>query len=534
MSTETGNQETQTLNRLNNELKRALRHFIEAAPSHGPLAIQISNIRNTLKSNEAMFTFASLVEQYAKMKKNFDNADYQTEQRDLKVFKSSLKKLQDKELSTEQLEKIEEILSDIGTNEPLSKLLTKTGKALESFGSNLSELRKKSQEIVNEDDIETNETGVVAADIHLASKKLIKDVIVISKQLSKTYPDDLFISGILKEAQSTTANKGTFFTSINLLERTTTYIALLIQKERCAAEEMLNDIHANLVVAFNKTTVIEKLVADTKSENDSMTKNLVIQLKNMEVKARAIDTIEGMQNHIKDHVALLSNIMNEYACTQTKIHQHNEATIKELSFKIESTTNFVDKLEKKLNVAEETSLVDELTTVGNRKGYVFRINQERKDWIAAKQPLSLLVIDVDNFKHINDSFGHSIGDQVLKCLGQTLKKSVRSTDYVARYGGEEFVIILPATDIQTGAQIAQKIKEVVNALKFELRRKNKTLRITCSYGLAGFSEKVSNTTEVFNIADRALYHAKDNGKNCIVTLENDTFDIIEKTKSVST
>ncbi len=527
MNSDVGNQDIQTLKRSNTELKRALRHFIETAPNHGTLAVQIENIRNALKSNEAMFTFASLVEQYAKMKKNFDNVGYQSQQRDLKTLKAILKKTRDKHLSTEQLEKIDEITESITANDPLHSILVKTARVLESFGSNLSQLRKDSSVVVAQEDIETNETGVVAADIHLASKKLIKDVVVISKQLSKTYPEDKFINGILTEAGNVKEGKGTFFTSINLLERTTTYIALLIQKERCAAEEMLNDIHASLVDAFNKTTVIERLMSSSKDESEGIKNNMVIRLKNMEVKARSIDTLEGMQTHIKDNVALMSAIMDEYAQSQDKIHQHNEATIKDLTFKIESTSSFVDKLEKKLNVAEETNLVDELTTVGNRKGYVLRINKERKDWMAAKQPLSLMVIDVDHFKSINDSYGHSIGDQVLKCLGQTLQKSIRSTDYVARYGGEEFVIILPASDLKTAVTIAKKIKDVVAALKFELRRKNKVLRITCSIGLAQFSEKISNTTEVFNMADKALYHAKSNGRNCIVASKEEQLIIID-------
>ena len=532
MNTDGANLDLQTLKRSNTELKRALRHFIESAPNHGSLKIQIDNIRNALKSNESMFTFASLVEQYVKMKKNFDNVDHQSQQRDIKALKAILKKTRDKTLSTEQLEKVDEVIEGIAAHEPIHAVLVKTARALESFGSNLSQLREASNVVVAEKDIETDETSVVAADIHLASKKLIKDVIVISKQLSKTYPEDKFIREILIEANNIPDSKGTFFAAVNILERTTTYIALLIQKERCAAEEMLNDIHASLVDAFGKTTVIEKLVESSKDESKGMKNNMVLQLKNMEVKARAIDTLEGMQQHIKDNVALMSDIMNDYAKTQNEIHQSNEATIFELNSKIESTSQFVEKLEQKLNVAEEVNLVDELTTVGNRKGYVYQINKERKDWIASKQPLSLLVIDVDHFKSINDNFGHSIGDQVLKCLGQTIKKNIRSTDYVARYGGEEFVVILPASNMKTALGIAHKLQEVINALKFELRRKNKVLRITCSFGLAQFSDKLMNTTEVFNLADKALYHAKESGRNCIVTHTGDNL-VIDSTKETS-
>ncbi|MFD2168039.1 GGDEF domain-containing protein [Thalassotalea euphylliae] len=533
MNSELSSQDINTLKRTNTELKRALKHFLESAPNSGPLGVQVTNIKEALKSNEAMFTFASLVEQYAKMKKNFDNVDFQNQKKDLNTFKAQLKKASSKNLSTNQLEKIEDILSEVSLHQPPHTLLAVAGKALEYFASDLANIRESSSIVVTDGEVTSEETGVVAADIHLASKKLIKDVVIVSKQLAKTYPNDKFISGVLHEASQVKDGKGSFFKAINLLERTTTYLTLLIQQERCAAEEMLNDIHANLVDAFNRTTVIQRVVESSKEDGQNVTNHMVTELKNMEVKARAIDTIEGMQRHIKDSVNLLSDIMNDYAKRQSEINLNNENTIRELSLKIENTSNFVDKLEKKLNVAEEVSLIDELTTVGNRKGYVLRINKERKDWQAAKQPLALLVIDVDHFKSINDNYGHSIGDQVLKVLGQTLRKNVRTTDYVARYGGEEFVIILPNTELSKTVQIAKKIREVVNSLKFEMRKKNKVLKITCSFGLSAFTEKVSNSTDVFNAADKALYRAKENGRDAIVVAKEDQLIDIELDKEIT-
>jgi len=141
-----------------------------------------------------------------------------------------------------------------------------------------------------------------------------------------------------------------------------------------------------------------------------------------------------------------------------------------------------------------------------------------------------MVIDVDKFKTVNDNFGHSVGDQVLRNLGQTLKKHIRSSDYVARYGGEEFVIILPSTDLNKTIKLAKKIKEVINNLKFELRKKSKTLKITCSFGIASFSEKASNTIDVFNAADQALYQAKKNGRDTIVACSDDQFTTVEQAK----
>lgn len=533
MSTPHSNQDSQLLSRANSELKHALRHFIDSAPNSGPLAVKIEAIKSALSSNEAIFTFASLVEQYAKMKKNFDNVDYQNKKKDLNTLKALLKKSANKNLSSIQNEKIDDILSTISLKQNDHVIMVSVGKALAYFSEDLGSLRKASQVVVSETELNSEETGVKATDIHLASKRLIKDVLVISKQLTKTYPNDKVISSVLSEAEQILDDKGNFFKTINLVERSSTYLALLIQQERCAAEEMLNDIHANIIDAFKHTSVIENLLNSSKECADDVKESMVCQLKNMEIKAKSIDTIEGMQKHIKDNVLLMSSIMNDYAESQNQIHINNESTISDLSYKVSTTATFIEELETKLNIVEESVLVDELTTIGNRKGYVEAINKERKSWSASKLPLSLMLIDADNFKRINDTYGHNVGDQVLKCIGQTLKKQIRSTDYVARYGGEEFVVIMPATDLKESVLLAKKLKKIINNLKFELRTKDKVLTITCSFGLATFTERRSNTTDVFIAADKALYKAKDNGRDTIVVSSEEKFIYLDKRKQTS-
>ena len=516
------------LNKTNIELTRALGHFVDCMPNSGPLANQVESIEETLKSNETIFTFASLVEQYAKMKQSLDELEREDSERDLNELKSLMQNSADKSLSTSQAEKITEIVSEINLEQPAHTIMVAVGRALEYFANELSELRETSNVIVSNEEITTEETDVVASDVFLASKRLIKEVVAISKQLIQTYPNDKFISSVLHDAAQIPTGKGAFFKSVDLLESSTKYLALLIQQERCSAEEMLNDIHANLVGVFKQTSVIDKLMASTKGNADEVKLSMVAEFKSMEVKAKSIDTLEGMQKHINDSVLLMSDIMDDYAKSQNKIHQTNAKTIKGLNNKIENATNFIGKLESQLNAAKETSLTDELTTVGNRKGYVQAINKARNTWLTSQKPLALVLIDVDRFKSINDNFGHSIGDQVLKSLGKTLKSNIRSSDYIARYGGEEFVIILPETDLNKTIQITKKIRKVVNSLKFELRKKNKTLKITCSYGISNFTDKISNTTDVFNAADEALYQAKENGRDAIVAFSKDKFISIDK------
>ncbi len=516
------------LNKTNIQLKLALAHFVESLPKSGPLANQVAGIEQALNSNDAVFTFASLVEQYAKMKQSLDDLDREDIDSDLNTLKSLMLNSIEKQLSSNQINKINEILAELNTDQPVHNTMVTVGRVLEYFANELSELREASNVIVSSNELATEETDVVASDVFLASRRLIKEVVAISKQLTQTYPHDSFINSILNDATQIPTGKGAFFKSIDLLERSTKYLALLIQQERCSAEEMLNDIHANLVGVFKQTSIIDKLISSSKGNADKVKGKMLAEFKNMEVKAKRIDNLNDMQKHINDSVILMSDIMNNYAKSQQKIHKTNTRTINILNNKVESANHFIEKLESQLNTAQETNLVDELTMVGNRKGYIQAINKARNTWLETEQSLTIVIIDVDRFKSVNDNFGHSIGDQVLKSLGKMLKNNIRSSDYVARFGGEEFVIILPETDLKKAIQITKKIRKVVNNLKFELRKKSKVLKITCSYGLSSFTDKLPNTIDVFNGADKALYQAKEDGRDAIVACLDEKLISIDK------
>lgn len=516
MGSESDNKDIHSLNRLNNELKRALHHFINSASTTGTLGAQLDKIKAALKQNEVMFTFASLVEQYAKMKKNLDSLDVQAKERNLKALKTLIKKTAKESLTPEQHSKILAILADISEQKPDHEIMLTLGKALEYFSSIAKHNPQKNNTTITAISYEDKQAG----------RRLIRDLDTIFRKLAQLYPDDMIIKDILSEV-SKGYGKSNYNAFIDLLAQASCYLAQLIQKERDNAIEVLNDIHANIISVFKQAKLIEKLNDSSKNNIDDLSKTMLAELENMELKAREIDDITGMQAHIKQSISFMSNIMNNCAKMQNRINVANEAIIKELTFKINTVSSFVEDLESKLNVAEESSLIDDLTQIGNRKGYIERINKERNCWLNTQKPLSLVVLDVDNFKSVNDEYGHSTGDQVLKSLAQTLKKQIRSTDFIARYGGEEFVIILPNTDLEQAITLTQKIRQVVNNLKFELRKKNKVLKITCSYGLATFSNKKPNTIDVFNAADKALYQAKECGRDAIVVYSDDQYTIID-------
>lgn len=157
---------------------------------------------------------------------------------------------------------------------------------------------------------------------------------------------------------------------------------------------------------------------------------------------------------------------------------------------------------------------DGLTRVYNRRHFEIRLREELDRHSRYTTPMSLMMLDIDHFKAINDTYGHQTGDEVLKELAEILRDTVRSTDYVARYGGEEFVIILPHTTEEQGMRLAERIREKIASRPFI--HENKTLNVTVSAGVASLHpHALENTANLMKEADQALYFAKANGRNLV-------------------
>ena len=129
--------------------------------------------------------------------------------------------------------------------------------------------------------------------------------------------------------------------------------------------------------------------------------------------------------------------------------------------------------------------------------------------------MSLAMLDIDNFKAFNDTYGHQAGDAVLKGISQVLKDSVRITDTVARYGGEEFVILMPETNVDGTEIVAERIRKNVEETEFVYR--NEKMNVTVSIGLASYpQEGIASEEDILKAADIALYKAKEAGRNRVV------------------
>jgi diguanylate cyclase (GGDEF)-like protein len=182
-------------------------------------------------------------------------------------------------------------------------------------------------------------------------------------------------------------------------------------------------------------------------------------------------------------------------------------------------TNIASSSVEKAILYEQARYKDGLTGAYNHRYFQEILEDKIKAAERGEEPLTLLMIDFDNFKMINDQFGHQNGDLILREVGKLMKDSVRSSDTLARYGGEEFAIILLKTTSMEGYKIAEKLRISIGKKEF-ISPDGLKFTVTISIGLAEFSKHAQNKTDLIDAADRALYLAKREGKNCTIIAED--------------
>jgi diguanylate cyclase (GGDEF)-like protein/PAS domain S-box-containing protein len=184
---------------------------------------------------------------------------------------------------------------------------------------------------------------------------------------------------------------------------------------------------------------------------------------------------------------------------------------------VETFSNNADlfKARHKIRNLEQAVTIDPLTKIGNRRYGEVRLKSALMEYQETRNPFGLLFIDIDNFKHINDAYGHEMGDRVLHVIANTLRLNLRQTDTICRWGGEEFLILVDASLPTTLREIAEKLRNLVERSRLQL--KDAEVGVTASIGVT-FIHETDTVETIVARADQLMYRSKTNGKNRI-TLE---------------
>lgn len=258
------------------------------------------------------------------------------------------------------------------------------------------------------------------------------------------------------------------------------------------------DLHETGVQLFNEAAAILKLVHAHMAAGDRFSNSL----------AEADLKLPQMDGNAEKVRALVKFLISENA----KMQQEQA----HLQQQLETSQTQIEALRLHLAEAEEVSLKDPLTGIANRRALDINLQQSILEATSLKRPLCLLMCDLDHFKKLNDTYGHPVGDEILKVFSHILTENVRQGDTVARYGGEEFVIVLTRCDTSTAARIADRMRLDIAARKLALNRNGQIIsNITASFGVAQLLSGDTPET-LLKRADAKLYEAKKAGRNRIV------------------
>ncbi|MEA2061187.1 MAG: diguanylate cyclase [Thermodesulfobacteriota bacterium] len=259
-----------------------------------------------------------------------------------------------------------------------------------------------------------------------------------------------------------------------------------------------------------------KKTQDAMQSSSGFKSLLKVELKEMKTSvdlARDLEdlkaAVSGRLTHIEE--ALKKKTAKDQAvqkAVQTNVSSFQSGFFK-LKQELEDATKHAEDLETQLNH-------DPLTKAFNRRAYDRKIKEEMERFLRYGTVFSLLEMDADHFKKINDKYGHSIGDSCLKEIIKRTGPLLRTNDMLARYGGEEFVVIMPGTDGKGAEHVAEKIRQTIERIEFIYRED--IVRVTVSIGASEVKQEDASHLDLFNRADSAVYQAKEGGRNRVVRL----------------
>jgi diguanylate cyclase len=294
--------------------------------------------------------------------------------------------------------------------------------------------------------------------------------------------------------------------------------AIIINDLQSALQIELSDVQNFLTKVTTRLEEVECCFRDLAS-TETESRDETLQLNNdVRTNVRNIrdgitkgESLNEIKQTIENRLSFIEQSVEVFFQSTQKRQQAWEETVGTLNGRINSMKGETAKLHKRIQKEYKKAKTDALTGISNRLAYNEKIKQEFARWQRYAHPLSVCVIDVDRFKSVNDSYGHKAGDKVLKTIAEVCASKIRKMDFIARYGGEEFVLLLPETPLERAKVVAENLRQEIEICKFHYA--NKPVAITISCGLAELGE--GDTTEtVFERADKALYAAKESGRNC--------------------
>ncbi|MEH6627603.1 MAG: GGDEF domain-containing protein [Motiliproteus sp.] len=226
--------------------------------------------------------------------------------------------------------------------------------------------------------------------------------------------------------------------------------------------------------------------------------------------------LEQLKQSVRSQLGGIVNAVDSYRHDQQQRESAAEGRLQQLQEQIELMEEKAAVVQGHLEEQRLRAMSDPLTGLPNRAAYDEAVEAERDKAANNNSPLTLVICDLDHFKRVNDGFGHLAGDKVLKLVAKILRGGLRMSDFIGRYGGEEFVMVLPGTTVEQALEVMEKLRRVMEQSPFNF--KGQPVQVTMSFGVAE-NLPHEKSDDLFSRADKALYQAKEQGRNCCVVAE---------------
>ena len=280
-------------------------------------------------------------------------------------------------------------------------------------------------------------------------------------------------------------------------------LLLYIYQDKSCPPSFTQDVVKNMVRVFS-------ILGEEPADADKLT--LQVEKRNFRPQQMVMDSKATLKSHLTLPLAVEGEIIG---CTSLNSDQPNAFDAQDLQFFSVIGYQMASTLKhfQRFSSVKSMAIYDTLTSLYNRRLFEERLGIETQKSFYGGTPLSLVMVDIDHFKKVNDTFGHLEGDKVLCKIASLLKDSVRKKDTVARYGGEEFVLILPGAGLEESAMIAERIRRLVENTPMQIIGQAQ-INLTVSLGISNFPiHRPNSKEELVKMADQALYEAKEEGRN---------------------
>lgn len=280
----------------------------------------------------------------------------------------------------------------------------------------------------------------------------------------------------------------------------------LLEKSTELSENDLLTLHRQYVAQDDRALEsvrkeLKKIIAAFQQEYDNSNVNLSDYLNSLNSFSKILAVVEGPVELATETEKVMENTRSTEQ-SQRKFESQMSGMMEEM-----------ETLRKQLKQVREESLTDALTGLANRKAFDHRIQQEIEKTADQESSFCLVIGDIDHFKNFNDSYGHLVGDKVLRYVGKTITSCIKGKDIAARFGGEEFVIILPDTSLSGAEIVSEQIRTAISKSNLIDHSNNEEYgKITISLGFGQFQPR-EQADELLHRVDQALYRAKANGRN---------------------